>query len=165
MNKSTPTISFDIGGVIDKDPKYFKKLFKILRKDYRIIIVTAIGSGSIIPKSNAARQGFSIGRLYQMKLYYGEDYDECYTTMDHGSGRSETADRKIFVLERTDAIVHVDDNEHYVNMINSSICYSKAVWFTGDKKALIEDLMRFEVVKKEDSRRLEKLTSLDVPFC
>ncbi len=165
MGKSKPTISFDIGGVIDRDPKYFKKLFKILHKDYRIIIVTAIGNGSIIPRSNAARQGLSIGRLYQMKLYYGEDYDECYTTVDHGSGKSETADRKIFVLERTDAIVHVDDNSHYVNMINSSICYSKAVQFTGDKKALVADLMRLGIVKEKDSRRLEGLTSADVPFC
>jgi hypothetical protein len=116
------TISFDIGGVITANPVGFRDLMASLRTEgHRVIVVTAIGHGSIIPAGEPARQGFSHGRLYQLGVNLTRHYDACFTTGDHGSTAVSTGYLKAAYLKENATDIHVDDNPHVLQGIRQKL--------------------------------------------
>lgn len=136
------TISFDIGGVITQRPAEIGSLMAQLRKQgHRVIVVTAIGHGSIIPEGEPARQGFSHGRLYQLGVNLGKHYDDCFTTGDHGHeglAGVATGHLKAQVLAREKADVHVDDRIQVLKGITTTLPALKTVHYTGQTSLLLE---------------------------
>ena len=117
------TISFDIGGVIDANPKVCREVILELKKEgYRIIIVTAISDNPIMYGPYAeGRRWFSIGRLYSFGLRRKIDYDECLTVLNPDNGK-KTGYMKDGVLRTHGVSVHVDDNEEVMSNIKYCPC-------------------------------------------
>jgi hypothetical protein len=125
-------ISFDIGGVITANPGGFKELMADLRTGgHVVIVVTAIGHGSIIPAGEPARQGFSHGRLYQLGVNLGIHYDNCFTTGDNGAEAPSTGHMKAVYLKTTNAIAHVDDRPKVLLGIKQKIPNIRTVLYSG----------------------------------
>lgn len=132
------TYSWDIGGVITANVDQFIATSDLLRKQgHRVIIVSAIGHGSIIPAGEAARHGFSIGRLYQLGVNLGVHYDACFTTPDPPDD-SITGQHKDDILRRERAVVHVDDNPKVCGAITHCpyVLYAEPVKKLSSKELL-----------------------------
>lgn len=140
------TISFDIGGVITANPSGFQELMLSLRTEgHRVIVVTAIGHGEIIPAGEPARQGFSHGRLYELGINLTRHYDACFTTGDYGSTSPETGHLKAQYLIKNAADVHVDDRPQILLGIKQKFPKIQAIHYTGQpiehlRKEILEAL-------------------------
>ena len=133
-------ISFDIGGVITQNPSGFAELMLGLKSlGHQVIVVTAIGKGSIIPIGEVARHGFSHGRLYQLGINLTKHYDNCYTTDDYGSENPGTGHLKASCLKQTNADVHIDDRPKILQGIKEKLPNIHTIHFNGQSMDQLKD--------------------------
>ena len=135
-------ISFDIGGVITQNPSGFAELMLGLKSlGHLVIVVTALGRGSIIPAGEVARHGFSHGRLYQLGINLTKHYDYCYTTDDHGPESPGTGHLKAVCLRRTGATIHIDDRPKVLQGIKEKLPNIHTIHYDGQSMDQLKDIV------------------------
>lgn len=105
------TVSFDVGGVIDREPAKFGLLMAALRRrSVRVIVVTALSYREDFGVHDLATlRAFAAGRLYGMGLTVGGNYDACYAVPELPDARLTGVEKSI-VLGSEAARLHVDDD-------------------------------------------------------